>query len=97
MRIRTDLRELPREIVRELMESEISEQLGASPYERSKERRGYRAGYYERSMRTRLGKIELRVPPEDGGGARRLSGILPHGRGSGRTNILSSATGWRRT
>ena len=58
------MRELLREIVQEILESEISEQLNAAPYERSKERRGYRAGYYERSMQTRIGKIELRVPQD---------------------------------
>jgi hypothetical protein len=36
--------------------------LGAERGERSETRLGYRAGYYARSLVTRVGKLELRVP-----------------------------------
>jgi putative transposase len=36
--------------------------IGALPCERSEGRLGYRAGYYSRSLITRIGKLELRVP-----------------------------------
>ena len=49
-------------VLNEMLEVQFTEQLGAAPYERSPERLGYRAGYYRRSLVTRVGKITLRVP-----------------------------------
>ena len=40
----------------------MTETLGAEKGERSEARIGYRSGYYTRSLITRVGKIELRVP-----------------------------------
>ena len=37
---------------------------GAGKSERSPARLGYRSGYYERSLITRVGKLELRVPQD---------------------------------
>ena len=45
-----------------LMESEVSQHVGAERYERTGERRGERNGYRERPWDTRAGTIELRVP-----------------------------------
>jgi transposase-like protein len=42
----------------------MDETLGAGKWERSESRRGYRSGYYTRSLVTRVGKIELRVPQD---------------------------------
>jgi len=56
------LRELLRGVVQEVLEAELKEHLNAGPYERSEGRRGYRSGYYERSLQTRVGKLELRIP-----------------------------------
>ena len=39
--------------------------VGAGKGERSVGRLGYRSGYYERTLVTRVGRIELRVPPMD--------------------------------
>ena len=39
--------------------------VGAGKGERSVGRLGYRSGYYERTPVTRVGRIELRVPPMD--------------------------------
>jgi len=36
--------------------------LGAEPYERSEDREGYRNGYRERDLFTRVGRLKLRVP-----------------------------------
>lgn len=51
----------------ELLESEFSEFIGAERYERSGGRSGYRAGHYSRSLVTRVGRIELRVPQDRAG------------------------------
>lgn len=58
------LKEVVRSALQEILESEMEEHLGAGPYERSGDRRGYRAGYYSRSLVTRVGKMELRVPQD---------------------------------
>lgn len=42
----------------------MSEHLQANPYKRSGTRRGYRNGYKPRSLTTRLGWLELRVPQD---------------------------------
>ncbi|HSN84064.1 MAG TPA: IS256 family transposase [Polyangiales bacterium] len=58
------LKEVVQTALQEILEAEMNEHIGAGPYERSGERRGYRAGYYSRSLITRVGKIELRVPQD---------------------------------
>ena len=54
-------------VLNEMLEVQFTEQVGAAPYERSPERLGYRAGYYRRSLVTRVGKIILRVPRDRAG------------------------------
>ncbi|MBL8481783.1 MAG: IS256 family transposase [Rhodocyclaceae bacterium] len=61
------MKSLLKEALQEVLESEMSECLGAEPSERSEQRRGYRAGYYSRSLVTRVGKLELRVPRDRAG------------------------------
>jgi putative transposase len=56
------LLELMRTALEEVLEAEMTEQLCASPGERSDGRLGYRAGYYHRNLITRIGKLELRIP-----------------------------------
>jgi putative transposase len=56
------LRESVRLLSQRLMELEVSEQLGASRYERTPERTGQRNGYRERQWDTRVGSITLQVP-----------------------------------
>jgi len=46
----------------EAMKLERAEALGAGPYERSAERRGYANGYKSKTVNSRLGRLELRVP-----------------------------------
>src|SRR3954467_2452047 len=58
------LRPLLREIVQQVLEAEMEEALQAGKSERSENRLGYRAGYYHRTLITRVGKLELRVPQD---------------------------------
>jgi putative transposase len=44
------------------LEAEVSEYLGAHRYERTGERRGYRAGSKPRTLHTRVGTLEFAVP-----------------------------------
>jgi putative transposase len=61
------LREIVRAVVQEMLESEMTDTLGAQKGERSQARLGYRSGYYSRTLITRVGKLELRVPQDRDG------------------------------
>ena len=61
------IKALMKEALQEVLEGEMTEFLGASSGERTEARSGYRAGYYGRSLVTRIGKLELRVPRDRGG------------------------------
>src|ERR1700745_4095310 len=61
------LRALVRTALQEVLEAEMSEALGAEKGERTVGRQGYRSGYYGRTLITRVGKLELRVPQDRGG------------------------------
>jgi putative transposase len=50
--------------LQEILESEMDDALGAGRYERTASRQGYRSGYYQRTLVTRVGKLELRVPQD---------------------------------
>jgi putative transposase len=50
--------------LQETLEAEMDEALGAQKGERTPTRVGYRSGYYSRTLVTRVGKIELRVPQD---------------------------------
>jgi len=54
-------------VVQQVLEAEMSEVVGAEKGERTEGRQGYRSGYYRRSLVTRVGKIELRVPQDRAG------------------------------
>jgi putative transposase len=56
------LREGVRVLAQAVMETEVSGQIGAAPYERSTERTAYRNGYRTRTWDTRVGTIELKIP-----------------------------------
>src|SRR5512140_3235235 len=58
------LRPLVQEVIQQLLEAEMEEALGAEKSERTPGRRGYRSGYYGRTLVTRVGKLELRVPQD---------------------------------
>jgi len=58
------LRPLVQAVVQELLEAEMTEALGAEKGARTPERLGYRSGYYGRTLISRVGKLELRVPQD---------------------------------
>src|SRR5437763_14077778 len=58
------LRALERTALQEVLEAEMTEALGAEKGERAAGRQGYRSGYYGRTLLTRVGKLELRVPQD---------------------------------
>jgi putative transposase len=58
------LRPMVEAIVQATLEAEMTEALGAAKGERTPARLGYRAGYYGRSLITRVGTLELRVPQD---------------------------------
>ena len=49
------------------LEAEMSETIGAEKGERTETRLAYRSGYYPRSLVTRVGTLELRVPQDRAG------------------------------
>ena len=49
-------------LVNEAMKIERNEVLGAKPYQRTQERRGYANGFKPKTLQTRVGKVELQVP-----------------------------------
>ena len=53
--------------MQEVLEAEMTEALGAEKGERTPARLGYRSGYYGRTLITRVGKLELRVPQDRDG------------------------------
>jgi transposase-like protein len=58
------LKPIVRAVLQEVLETEMTEALGAAKGERVEGRLGYRSGYYARSLTTRIGKIELKVPQD---------------------------------
>ena len=57
-------RRLLERIVQDVLQGEMDETLGAEKSERTGNRQGYRSGYYPRTLITRVGKLELRVPQD---------------------------------
>lgn len=51
-------------VVQELLEAEMTEHIGAAPYERGAGRAGHRNGHKPRSLRTRVGTLNLSVPQD---------------------------------
>jgi putative transposase len=58
------LKVIVEETLQQVLEAEMDEALQASKSERTASRLGYRAGYYNRMLVTRVGPIELRVPQD---------------------------------
>ena len=61
------LKQAVKDALQGVLEGEMTEFLGAEPGERTEARNGYRSGYYGRSLVTRIGKLELRVPRDRSG------------------------------
>lgn len=56
------LRELGQWTLQRLMELEVDQQIGAEHHERNQERTTHRNGYRERTLETRAGAMNLRIP-----------------------------------
>jgi putative transposase len=61
------LRAMVQSIVQATLEAEMSEAIGAEKGERTAARVSYRSGYYQRSLVTRVGPLELKVPQDRAG------------------------------
>lgn len=60
----TFLKEIVERVLQELLEAEMTEHIGAAPYERTGTRTGQRNGYKPRTLRTRVGTLNLLVPQD---------------------------------
>ena len=59
------LKHIVRQALQQILEAEMTQHVvGAAPYERTEDRRGHRNGYKERTLKTRLGTLELLVPKD---------------------------------
>jgi putative transposase len=58
------LREIVERMLQEFLEAEMTEHVGAAPYERTTERKGHRNGHKPRTLRTRVGTLNLLVPQD---------------------------------
>ena len=52
-------------VLQELLEAQMTEHLGAAPHECTNAREGHRNGYKPRTLRTRVGTLNLLVLPQD--------------------------------
>src|SRR5579859_4621965 len=58
------MKRLLQTMLQEVLEAEMDEALRAGKNERTSNRLGYRSGHYPRTLVTRVGKLELRVPQD---------------------------------
>jgi putative transposase len=58
------LHEIVERVLQELLEAEMTEHIGAAPHERTNARKGHRNGYKPRTLRTRVGTLNLLVPQD---------------------------------
>jgi transposase-like protein len=58
------LKEIVQRVLQQILEAQMTQHVGAAPYERSENRKGHRNGYKPRTLKTRLGTLELLVPQD---------------------------------
>ena len=58
------LKEIVERVLQEMLEAEMTEHVGAAPYERGENRTGHRNGHKPRTLRTRVGTLNLLVPQD---------------------------------
>lgn len=58
------LRQSVQRVLQQLLEAQITEHVGAAPYERTEHRKRHRNGYKQRTLNTRVGTLELLVPQD---------------------------------
>jgi putative transposase len=61
------LKEIVERVLKELLEAEMTEHVGAAPYERTENRTGHRNGHKPLTLRTRVGTLNLLVPQDNEG------------------------------
>ena len=74
------------QLLNAMLDAEADEITGAARYERSGERRAYRAGHYERNLTVKAGTMTLKVPKLKGArcSSRRSSNDIAGGRRASR-------------
>ena len=95
------LRSVAEAVVQLLMETDVEGLIGAGRHERSGERTIYRNGYRDRTLDTRLGSLQLRIPKLRQGSLDPLRGSSPFlsrapqdvGEGAGRRDLGSLGQG----
>lgn len=63
----TGVAKLLESVLNQILQAQVTEQIGAEHYERTEERQGYRNGSYPHQLTTRVGTITLQVPRIRGG------------------------------
>src|SRR5215210_564618 len=58
------LGEIVERVLQELLEAEMTDHIGAAPYERGESRKGHRNSHKPRALRTRVGTLNLLVPQD---------------------------------
>lgn len=58
------LKEIVQRVLQEMLEAQMTEHIGAAPYERGQGRTGHRNGHKPRALRTRVGTLNLLVPQD---------------------------------
>jgi len=58
------LKEIVERVLQEVLEAEMTEHIGAAPHERTAGRKGHRNGHKPRTLRTRVGTLNLLVPQD---------------------------------
>ena len=58
------LHEIVERVLQELLEAEMTQHIGAAPHERTDARKGHRNGYKPRTLRSRVGTLNLLVPQD---------------------------------
>src|SRR5687768_16724798 len=58
------LKEIVERLIQELLEAEMTEHIGAAPYERTQKRTGQRNGHKPRTLRRRVCTLNLLVPQD---------------------------------
>src|SRR5829696_5264579 len=58
------LREIVERVLQEVLEAEMTEHVGAAPHERTDASKGHRNGHKPRTLRTRVGTLNLLVPQD---------------------------------
>lgn len=61
------MRRMVERVVQQVLEAEMTAFVGADSYERTGERRGYRNGYKPRTLKTRVGELDLMIPKDRDG------------------------------